>query len=179
MQKPLGSSEAVLFPKGASTSKHGEYQLKYHKAISDYKRPSSKIQVGSEIEAWCSRCKTMLTHMITVMTGETITKVDCETCKGRHNYRGEPPGTRKRPQGRQRAAISKTSSSTPSPSLWAQATQGKNLSQSIPYNPQTTFEKDQIIIHNRFGTGIVLEAPSKNKILVAFEDRSRLLLHGR
>ena len=152
--------------------------LKYHKTISDYERPSSKIQVGSEIEAWCSRCKTMLTHTITVMTGETITKVNCDICKGRHNYRGEPPGTRKRPQGRQRTAKSKTSS-TPSPNPWAQAIKGKNLGQSIPYNPQTTFEKDQIILHSRFGTGIVLEAQSPKKILVAFEDRSRLLLHGR
>lgn len=43
----------------------------------------------------------------------------------------------------------------------------------------TGYEVGDLVCHQRYGTGIVVELPAKERVLVLFEDRQRLLVCGR
>ncbi len=43
--------------------------------------------VGRDIDAWCTRCKLDLGHVITAMSGDTVVQVRCNTCGSVHRYK--------------------------------------------------------------------------------------------
>ena len=51
-------------------------------------------KVGGEVDVFCTRCKMELGHTILAMVGQTIARVQCNTCRGQHAYRAAP-GTSK------------------------------------------------------------------------------------
>ena len=84
-----------------------------------------KIKVGKEIEAYCTKCRLMLDHVVVAMTGEKPKKVECLTCHGQHVYKSSEPKSRKKadtkkatskkssePQSSKKADTQKASSKT-------------------------------------------------------------------
>ena len=57
-------------------------------------RAMSKIDVGSDVEAYCTKCKLVLNHSVVAMQGEKPRRVRCHTCDGEHIYRPEKPASR-------------------------------------------------------------------------------------
>src|SRR5262245_65118967 len=53
-------------------------------------------KVGGEVDAFCTRCKMTLAHTILAMVGQTIARVQCNTCGGQHAYRSAPGTTKPR-----------------------------------------------------------------------------------
>ncbi len=49
--------------------------------------PQKKLSAGSEIDAWCTRCRMDLGHRIVAMVGTAPKRVICLTCGSVHNYR--------------------------------------------------------------------------------------------
>ncbi|RQW78018.1 MAG: hypothetical protein EHM51_00770, partial [Geobacter sp.] len=47
---------------------------------------SRKTSAGDNIEARCTRCRKVLNHTIVAMVGDRVVRVECNTCKGMHNY---------------------------------------------------------------------------------------------
>src|SRR5258706_13789676 len=45
------------------------------------------LTAGSEIDAWCTRCRMDLGHRIVAMVGGAPKRVICQTCNSEHNYR--------------------------------------------------------------------------------------------
>ena len=62
---------------------------------------------------------------------------------------------------------------------WQEATAGKDLGNPIAYHPKTTFELGQVIIHGKFGVGVVMGEKEGGKIIVVFENDTKVLVHGR
>ncbi|MBN2497920.1 MAG: hypothetical protein JXR96_25220 [Deltaproteobacteria bacterium] len=150
-----------------------------HKRVSDYTAPGPKLRAGGEIDAWCTRCKLMLTHVILAMQAGEPVRVMCKTCKSQHRYRAGPPGS---PTGHSPRKRSATWAEAPEPrphKAWQEAVRDKNLSNPIPYSPKSTFETGQVLMHGKFGTGIVMGVKPGGKIIVVFEDDTRLLVHAR
>ena len=48
-----------------------------------------KLAAGDCIEARCTRCRALMNHTIVAMVGEKVIRVECNTCRGMHNYHGE------------------------------------------------------------------------------------------
>jgi methylglyoxal synthase len=46
--------------------------------------------VGKDVLSYCGKCKLTLSHTVTAMTGTTIAKVQCNTCKAIHGFRSSP-----------------------------------------------------------------------------------------
>ena len=51
----------------------------------------SKTAVGSDVEAYCTKCKMVLAHAVVAMEGTKPRRVRCNTCNGEHNYRAAKP----------------------------------------------------------------------------------------
>jgi len=54
----------------------------------------SKIDVGSDVEAYCTKCKLILNHSVVAMQGQKPRRVRCLTCDGEHIYRPEKPASK-------------------------------------------------------------------------------------
>jgi hypothetical protein len=150
-----------------------------YKTLGDYAAPLSCWRAGGEVDAWCTRCRALTTHTILAMAAGEPARVMCTTCKSQHNYKAQAPHSKtasdaKKPSG--------TWAPTPKPSpqkAWQQASQGKDLGNPLPYSPRQTYLNGQVILHGKFGTGIVMGEREGGKILVVFEDDTRVLVHGR
>ncbi len=63
--------------------------------------------------------------------------------------------------------------------VFQNAVRGKDLSNPAAYHPNQTYKVDQVIVHVKFGKGIILENKVGRKIVVVFEDETRIFVHAR
>src|SRR5262245_7143810 len=54
--------------------------------------PTKSLKPGSEVDAWCTKCRMDLLHRIIAMHGMKIIRVECRTCGGHHNYSNPKSG---------------------------------------------------------------------------------------
>lgn len=137
--------------------------------------------IGKNVDSWCTRCKLVLTHTVEAMVEGKITRVHCNTCRGRHAYRAEPPGARSA-GGRVRARqISGETSSEQKtrPTEYEVLMGGRTAAAARPYATSSRFKVREIISHATFGLGAVTAERDNIRIDVLFADRARVLVHGR
>ena len=58
----------------------------------DLKIMATSHEAGQDIDAYCTKCKLVLAHVIIALRGTRPAKVECKTCKSIHAYRKEAPG---------------------------------------------------------------------------------------
>ena len=121
----------------------------------------SKKAVGSEIEAYCTKCKLVLAHTIVSMDakGDKPKRVQCNTCEGEHNYRASKPGTTRK-----------------SRQSWDDVMKEAAEKPHKQYSLSGSFEEGDWIEHSAFGLGCVQTFVPPNKITVRFADSTRLLV---
>ncbi len=133
--------------------------------------------VGEVIEAWCTKCKLELDHTIAAMVDNLPKKVECNTCKGKHNYRAKPvERTRATTKGTVRK-VRKTITDKYNEVL-AGLAEG-DLSNAVKYSIRGNFAKDDIIDHPKFGIGVVLSIIKINKAEILFKDGPKLLVQNQ
>jgi hypothetical protein len=133
------------------------------------------LKVGSNIDAWCTKCKLVLAHTIEAIAQGAIKRVQCNTCKGKHQFKHEP-GTTKPEGSVKRPSLSKTKSKA---SYYAKLMDGRDLSKAAGYNVCRHFVKGDMITHSKFGVGVVVEEKDISKIEVLFESGPKILIHAR
>ncbi len=149
---------------------------------------SKKHIAGSEIDAWCTKCKLDLNHRIIAVKNDRIARVECLTCRGHHQYRrpksAEPPARAKRTtrKAAPRAAAGARARATAATKLreaWEEATTGKTASNFTKYNTATVLQEGQLVRHKKFGDGIVAEVLEGDKVSILFEPGTKTLIHSR
>jgi hypothetical protein len=148
------------------------------------------LKPGSEVDAWCTKCRMDLLHRIIAMEGPKIARVECRTCGGHHNYRRPksapaPVARKERPQG---SAATTRSSPPMSPrkaaaheaerqreSTWEKAVLGKPVSSFRAYRATQTFNSGDLIRHGKFGDGYIVRIIDRQKVEVMFKDGPRTL----
>jgi hypothetical protein len=138
----------------------------------------SGIQVGGEIEAWCTSCKTEKWHVVVAMVGGKPAKVECHGCHKQHVYREHAPGTKteKAPRApRARAAAAEPAA--PLEDVTAELKAG--AASARPFNVRERFAVGDFLRHPTFGVGKVTALPAPQKMEVAFLDGRKLLMHDR
>lgn len=126
---------------------------------------------GKETDAYCTKCKLVLNHVIVAVNGRRIARVQCLTCEGVHAYRANPPGTRKRAASRR---------SEPSPAeLYDKLMSGRDIADAKPYNLEGHFDEGDVLNHRKFGLGLVTRVMADAKVEVVFQDGLKVLVHER
>ncbi len=168
---------------------------------------TKKLKAGSEVAAYCTKCKLDLGHRIIAMVDDTIKKVECQTCKSSHLYR-RPASEREaahaqaaerraaREGGATRASSKSTKTSKGSKSAtrsgasaqqreqeltayWESAIAGKPASAFRSYRISEVFEAGDLLRHSKFGDGVVVSVIDKGKVEVIFQDGPRTMAHGQ
>jgi hypothetical protein len=134
----------------------------------------SKIAVGSDIEAYCTKCKLVLAHSVIAMQGTKPRRVRCNTCNGEHNYRAAKPvartATKKAAKPGKRTTTKKTRQS------WEEVMKEAAAKPHKKYSMSGSFGEGDWIEHTTFGLGCVQSFTPPNKITVRFADSTRLLV---
>lgn len=144
------------------------------------------VTAGSEVDAWCTKCRMDLMHRVVAAVAGSPKRVECQTCRTQHNYRApkgakdpipkgeDVPGTTKKagaatPRAKANAKVSE----------WDRRVLGQTDTSFRAYSPRTTFRADELLRHSKFGDGFVSEVNADGKINVVFRDGAKTLVHGR
>lgn len=132
----------------------------------------TKIAVGSDIEAYCTKCKMVLGHTVVAMDGNKPRRVKCNTCGGDHNYRATKPVARttSKKAGKGKSPTRRTRQS------WEEVMQEASTKPHKTYSMSGSFGEGDWIEHNTFGLGCVQSFTPPNKITVRFADSTRMLI---
>lgn len=134
----------------------------------------SKLSAGKDVDSYCTKCKLDLGHLIVAMVGDKIAKVKCNTCGGTHNYRAA---------NIQKPAVAAKKEMTPKtpkeigkpPEVLWQERISKARGGEIPYGMGKAFKVGDLISHDLFGKGVVLQIASK-KCSAIFVDKERIMV---
>lgn len=138
-------------------------------------------KVGGEVDAFCTRCKMDLAHIILAMVGTRIARVRCNTCGGDHAYRHAAGAVKPTLSAGSRVAkprAPKASAEAKQVISFDELLAAKNTATAVDYNIKTTFAVEQVVRHPTFGLGIV-QAVRGDKVDVMFRAENRTLVHGR
>ena len=146
---------------------------------------SRKISAGDTIEARCTKCRALLNHTIVAMVEERVVRVECNTCRGMHNYhpvkeqqvREPKRASAASPAGKKEAAPRKTKKD---PALadreeWEELQPGMQRERAVPYAMTGKYRAGDLLDHGTFGLGVVKLLVSPNKIEVLFQAGKKLL----
>jgi hypothetical protein len=127
---------------------------------------TKKREVGTEVEAYCTKCKMDREHVISTLKSDgNINKVMCHTCEGLHLYRLPKSAKKKTPAKRRvKGAV-----------IVSEA----DLKKAKTYSMESTFKAGDIIQHATFGPGSVVEIRPAGKMEVGFEFGCKTLVCGR
>ncbi|HKY40237.1 MAG TPA: hypothetical protein VJN18_30085 [Polyangiaceae bacterium] len=145
------------------------------------------LTAGSEIDAYCTRCRMDLGHRIVAMVGGAPKRVICQTCNSEHNYRAPraptSPGVfirNKKPEPKATAAqrvTQKARAEKERQDTWANRTLGKAVDAFTKYGMDRHFREGELILHSKFGEGYVEAVLDGGKVSVMFRDGAKTLAH--
>ena len=135
----------------------------------------SKIAVGSDVEAYCTKCKIVLTHSVVAMQDSKPRRVRCNTCNGEHNYRPTKPASKTAAKKTAKTTKKKTTTKRTRQS-WEEVMQEASTKPHKKYSMSGSFGEGDWIEHAHFGLGCVQSFVPPNKITVRFADSTRLLV---
>lgn len=154
---------------------------------------SKPLKAGSEIDAWCTKCRMDLLHRIIAMDGDKPARVECRTCLGHHAYR-KPKSAPPEPRAARSSSTSRSSSSrssTPRSASaraqaaallerqreadWEKRVGGQPFTAFKPYRANQSFTEGELIRHFKFGDGYIVRVIDPKKVEVMFKDGPRTL----
>lgn len=134
-----------------------------------------KITVGSDVEAYCTKCKLVLAHAVVAMQGAKPRRVKCNTCGGEHNYRASKP----KPKTAAKKSAKARTGAKRIRQTWEDIMKEAENKPHKVYSMAGSFEEGDWIEHSTFGLGCVETFTPPNRIKVRFADSTRLLVCNR
>jgi hypothetical protein len=132
-------------------------------------------EVGSDVEAYCPKCKADTTHVVISKYEDEIRRVQCNPCGDVHSFRkprGEAEEDMPEPvAARKRALLKKLT--------WEEFFAKHGEKNAKPYEFRDTYRENAILFHPKFGKGYVSEVVSESKVEITFADARRILVHNR
>ena len=132
-------------------------------------------EVGSDVEAYCPKCKADKTHVVISKYEDEIRRVQCNPCGDVHSFRkprGEAEEDMPEPvAARKRALLKKLT--------WEEFFAKHGERNAKPYEFRETYRENAIVFHPKFGKGYVSEVVSESKVEITFSDARRILVHNR
>lgn len=135
---------------------------------------ATAAKTGGEIDAFCNKCKMTLAHTIIAMVGNKVARVECNTCKSQHAYRGKTARAPRTASSKSAKAAAPSRQSVTFDQLLGQ----RDVGTARRYSVRDTYAKDDLLEHPTFGYGIVT-AVRGDKVEVMFKSFEKVLVHGR
>jgi Zn ribbon nucleic-acid-binding protein len=132
-------------------------------------------EVGSDVEAYCPKCKADTTHVVISKYEDEIRRVQCNPCGDVHSYRkprGEVEDDVPEPIAAKKRALLKKQN-------WDEFFTKYPERHGKPYEFREAYTENTIVTHPKFGKGFVSEVISDSKVEVTFKDARRVLVHNR
>src|SRR5882672_9976386 len=123
-------------------------------------------EVGSDIEAYCPKCKSDTAHTVITKYEEEVRRVQCSVCGDVHSFR-KPRGEEADDNSPDQPAAAKKRLAAKKPS-WQEAKDragNKGLATARPYSIRDTYDEGDVVTHPKFGVGFVTEI-TENKVEV-------------
>ena len=144
---------------------------------------SRKLSAGDTIEARCTRCRTVLNHTIVAMVEERVVRVECNTCRGVHNYYQEKAA--KSPVAatavRKKAATPRAARKEPGAAdreEWESLRPTMDKERALAYDMSGKYRVNGLVDHAVFGLGVVKRVIRPDKMEVLFQVGKKLLRCG-
>jgi hypothetical protein len=132
-------------------------------------------EVGSDVEAYCPKCKTDTTHVVISKYEDEIRRVQCNPCGDVHSFRkprGEAEEDIPEPVAARKRALLKKAT-------WDEFFAKHGEKNAKPYEFRETYRENAIVFHPKFGKGFISEVVSESKVEITFSDARRILVHNR
>jgi hypothetical protein len=132
-------------------------------------------EVGSDVEAYCPKCKADTTHVVISKYEDEIRRVQCNPCGDVHSFRkprGETEEDVPEPVAAKKRALLKKPT-------WDEFFAKKDANSAKPYEFREHYRENVIVSHPKFGPGFVSEIVSDSKVEITFQDARRILVHNR
>jgi len=132
-------------------------------------------EVGSDVEAYCPKCKADTTHVVISKYEDEIRRVQCNPCGDVHSFRkprGETEEDIPEPVAARKRALLKKQT-------WEEFFAKHGEKGVKPYEFRDTYRENAIVFHPKFGKGYVSEVVSESKVEITFADARRILVHNR
>src|SRR6185436_8538025 len=152
--------------------------MRYSRTLQNMETDHSVKKLGSNVDAWCGKCKMMLAHTIEAMVGDKPTRVHCNTCRSEHSYKANPPAAARKTGPRDPSAPTKPPGKGRT-SKYQSLLNAKGAAVAKTYSPKDRYEAGDVLEHPTFGRGVATNVKDATKIEVLFENGSKLLVHGR
>ena len=133
----------------------------------------NNIVSGTDVDAYCTKCKMVLAHGIVAMVGAKPRRVRCNTCGGEHNYHAEKPVAKTAAKTEKTAKKPSTRKTRQS---WEEVMNEAASKPHKKYAMSGSFIDGDWLEHPKFGLGCVLSFVPPNKITVRFADSTKLLV---
>jgi hypothetical protein len=132
-------------------------------------------EVGSDVEAYCPKCKGDTTHVVISKYEDEIRRVQCNPCGDVHSFRkprGDVEEDVPEPIAAKKRAMMKK--------LTFEEFFAKHSDKNAkPYEFREHYHENVIVTHPKFGKGFISEIMSDGKVEVTFKDARRVLVHNR
>ena len=132
-------------------------------------------EVGSDVEAYCPKCKGDTTHVVISKYEDEIRRVQCNPCGDVHSFR-KPRGDVEDDVPEPIAAKKRAMMKKPTFDEFFAKHSDKNAK---PYEFREHYHENVIVTHPKFGKGFVSEICPDSKVEVTFKDSRRVLVHNR
>ena len=132
-------------------------------------------EVGSDVEAYCPKCKGDTTHVVISKYEDEIRRVQCNPCGDVHSFRkprGDVEDDVPEPIAAKKRAMMKKVS-------WEEFFHKHGEKGGKPYEFREHYHDNMIVTHPKFGRGFVSEVLSDSKVEITFKDARRVLVHNR
>lgn len=134
------------------------------------------MQVGSELDSYCGRCKLELRHVVVAMVDGLPKRVRCLTCENEHNHRLP---RKKTTSTRRKTKKTSSRKAQEAAAQWASVMAEWDDERARKYSVFGSFQVNDYLLHSSFGKGVVVEVPGPDRIITLFENGEKLLLQGR
>ena len=144
---------------------------------------SRKLSAGDTVEARCTRCRTVLNHTIVAMVEERVVRIECNTCRGVHNYYPEKGAKVVAPGGStpKKAPLPRKARKDPGAAdreEWESLRPTMNEARAIAYDMNREYRVNSLVTHTLFGLGVVKRVIRPDKMEVLFQGGMKLLRCG-
>ncbi len=132
-------------------------------------------EVGSDVEAYCPKCKADTTHVVISKYEDEIRRVQCNPCGDVHSFRkprGETEDDVPEPVAAKKRALLKKPG-------WEEFFARRKPEDAKPYEFREAYRENVMVNHPKFGVGFVSEVVSDSKVEITFRDARRILVHNR
>lgn len=144
---------------------------------------SKTLSPGDILDAYCTRCRTMMNHTLIALVDEKPTRVKCNTCDGEHNFRN-PPKTKKSSSATKstatatKKALALEAKQTELREEWEKHCAALANTSPTPYTMEMVVKANTLIDHKKFGLGVVQNVIGEKKMTVLFQDGEKMLRCG-